>query len=146
MKHTITILFSSFLFIASVLMLHFSPDSGEPPAGSDSESVYELRTYTTHEGKLDALHMRFMDVTLRLFEKHGITNIGYWVPSDPELRENTLIYLVKHDNAEAAAASWDAFRADPEWQEAYRESRADGPIVAQVVSVYMTATEYSGMK
>lgn len=146
MKHTIPLLISSFLFIASVLMLHFSPDSGESPAVTDSESVYELRTYTTHEGKLDALHRRFMDHTLQLFEKHGITNIGYWVPTNPELRENTLIYLLKHDNAEAASASWDAFRADPDWQEAYRESRTDGPIVAQVESVYMTATEYSGIK
>ena len=75
-----------------------------------------------------------------------MTNIGYWIPSDPEMRENTLIFLLKHDNAEAAMASWDAFRADPEWQEAYRESHADGPIVAQAVSVYMTATEYSRMK
>lgn len=146
MKHAITLLFSSFFFIASVLMLHFSPDSGEPPAVTDSESVYELRTYTTHEGMLDALHLRFVDHTLQLFEKHGMTNIGYWIPSDPEMRENTLIFLLKHDNAEAAAASWDAFRVDPEWQEAYRESHEDGPIVAQAVSVYMTATEYSRMK
>lgn len=146
MKHAIPLLISSFLFITSVLMFHFFPDSVEPPAVTDSEIVYELRTYTTHDGMLDALHQRFADHTLQLFEKHGMTNIGYWVPSDPELRENTLIYLLKHDNADVASASWDAFRADPEWQEAYRESHTDGPIVAHVESVYMTATEYSGMK
>jgi len=146
MKQSLTILISSFLFIASVLMLNFSPDSGEQLIESNTDKVYELRTYTTHDGRLEALHRRFEDHTLRLFEKHGMTNIGYWVPSDPELRENTLIFILMHESADAARANWDAFRADPEWQQAYEDSHADGAIVAQAVSVYMNATEYSGMK
>ncbi|TVQ01435.1 MAG: NIPSNAP family protein [Balneolaceae bacterium] len=146
MKQALTILISSFLFFASVLMLNFSPDSGEQLIESNTDKVYELRTYTTHDGRLEALHRRFEDHTLRLFEKHGMTNIGYWVPSDPELRENTLIFILMHESADAARANWDAFRADPEWQQAYKDSHADGVIVAQAVSVYMNATEYSVMK
>src|SRR6056297_3734007 len=63
-------------------------------AGPDliSESlVYELRTYTTHDGKLDDLHARFANHTMELFEKHGMENIGYWTPMD---KENTLTYII----------------------------------------------------
>jgi len=115
-------------------------------AGPDliSESlVYELRTNTTHEGKLDDLHTRFEDYTMALFEKHGMTNIMYWSPQDPELSGNTLIYLLSHQSREAAEKSWDGFVNDEEWQQVYEASRADGPIVERVESVFMTKTPYS---
>lgn len=64
--------------------------------------VYELRTYTTNEGKLENLQSRFRDHTLRLFEKHGIKNIGYWMPTD---KGNTLTYLLQHNSREAAKLS-----------------------------------------
>ena len=108
--------------------------------------VYELRTYTTHEGRLDALHQRFRNHTIKLFEKHGMKNGMYWVPTDEKLSKNTLIYVVSHESREAAQKSWDAFRADPEWQKVRAESEKDGPIVAKVESVYMTLTDYSPVK
>lgn len=104
--------------------------------------VYELRTYTTHEGKLDDLHERFANHTMTLFEKHGMKNISYWTPMD---RENTLIYIISHESREAAEKSWDGFRNDPEWQKAYEDSRKDGPIVEKVESVFMKKTDYSPM-
>ena len=108
--------------------------------------LYELRTYTTHEGRLDALHQRFRNHTIKLFEKHGMKNGMYWVPTDEKLAKNTLIYVVSHDSREAAQKSWDAFRADPEWQKVRAESEKDGPIVSKVESVYMTLTDYSPVK
>lgn len=105
--------------------------------------VYELRTYTTHPGKLDALHARFRDHTVKLFEKHGMTNVGYWVPTDEEKSSNTLIYVLKHDSREAAKKSWGAFMNDPDWKAAYAASTADGKLVDTVESVYMNATDYS---
>jgi hypothetical protein len=105
--------------------------------------VFELRTYTTHEGKLDALQARFRDHTTRIFKKHHMTNVGYWVPQD---KPNTLIYIISHASREAAKANWDAFRADPEWQKVQKESEAGGKIVAKVESVYMDATDYSAIK
>ena len=105
--------------------------------------LFELRTYTTHDGKLADLHQRFENHTLALFEKHGMINIGYWIPEDPGLKDNTLIYIVSHESREAAEKSWDAFIADPEWQAAYEESRRDGPIVKNIVSVFMNRTPYS---
>ncbi len=125
------------------------------PADSDDNSfdkalmdnrIYEMRTYTTNEGKLDALHQRFSNHTMDLFEKHGMVNIGYWTPTDPSRAENTLIYIISHESREAAEKSWEAFRADPEWQEAYQASRVDGVIVKEVESVFMTETPYSPLK
>ena len=105
--------------------------------------LYELRTYTTHPGRLDALNARFRDHTLKLFEKHGMQNEMYWIPTDPALRENTLIYVVSHESKDAADKSWAEFRKDPEWIKARDASEKDGPIVKGVVSVYMTPTDYS---
>jgi hypothetical protein len=105
--------------------------------------VYELRTYTTHPGRLPALNKRFREHTMKLFEKHGMKNEMYWTPTDPERAENTLIYIVSHESQDAAKKSWAAFQADPEWQKARAESEADGKIVAKVESVFLTPTDYS---
>ena len=108
--------------------------------------VYELRTYTCHPGKLEALNARFRDHTLPLFKRHGMESIGYWVPQDPEKSKNTLIYILAHPSLEAAKKNWAAFQADPEWVKARAASEADGPIVQKVESVYMDPTEFSGLK
>ena len=108
--------------------------------------VFEIRTYTTHEGRLEALKKRFREHTTRLFEKHGMKNIGYWVPTDPPQNGNTLIYILEHSSREAAKKSWDGFRADPDWKRAAAESEKDGKIVSKVESVYMTATDFSAIK
>ena len=110
------------------------------------DRVFELRTYTAPEGKLPNLQARFRDHTMRIFEKHGITNVGYWVPQDAPLSESTLIYIIAHEDREAAKASWDDFRNDPEWQKVSRESQVDGRIVSNVESVFMDATGYSPLK
>jgi hypothetical protein len=117
-----------------------------PAAAQASGKVFELRTYTSPPGKLNELHARFRNHTLALFEKHGMTNVGYWVPADPPLRDNTLIYIVSHDSREAAARSWKAFMSDPEWQQVRTASEVNGRIVEKVDSVFMTAIDYSKIK
>lgn len=116
-------------------------------AGEEKEvktpRLYELRTYTTLPGRLDALNARFRDHTMKLFKKHGMTNEMYWIPTDPKLKDNTLIYIVSHESQEAADKSWAAFRADPEWIKARDASEKDGKIVEKVVSLFMTRTDYS---
>lgn len=108
--------------------------------------VYELRTYTTHPGKLDTLHARFRNHTIKLFEKHGMTNMMYWVPQDEPRKSNTLIYIVKHKSRQAAEASWKAFREDPAWIKVKTETEAPGPIVQKVESVFMDLAPYSPAK
>ena len=122
-----------------------------PPAiaAQTANRVFELRTYTAPEGKLDALNARFRDHTLALFKKHGITNIGYWTPQDAPTSQNTLVYLIAHQSREAAKKSWAAFQADPDWQKARTASEVNGPLTVRpggVMSVFLTPTDYSPMK
>lgn len=111
-----------------------------------AERVFELRTYTTHPGKLEALKSRFRDHTVKLFEKHGMTNIGYWVPQDAPLADNTLIYIVAHSSREAAKKSWAGFRDDADWAKARTASEKDGPINIKVESVFMNPVDFSAIK
>ncbi|MGW4125441.1 NIPSNAP family protein [Nocardia sp. NPDC004711] len=107
-------------------------------------SIFELRTYEAVPGKLDALLTRFRDHAAALFEKHGMTNIGFWVASD-EAGEptETLVYLVSHASREAAAKSWEAFWADPEWIAA----RSDGEqVTASATSKFLDPTDFSQLR
>jgi hypothetical protein len=108
--------------------------------------IFELRTYTSKEGKLENVLARFRDHTTKLFEKHGMQNIGYWVAADAPASQNTLIYVVAHKDRDAAKASWDAFRKDPEWIKAKDASEAQGAIVDKVTSVFMNPTDFSKIK
>ena len=110
------------------------------------KKVFEIRTYTANEGKLDALNARFRDHTIGIFANHGMKSVGYWVPQDAPLKQNTLIYILEHPSREAAAANWKAFGGDPEWQKAAAESEKQGKLVSKVESVFVEATDYSPIK
>jgi hypothetical protein len=106
--------------------------------------VYELRTYTTLPGRLPALHKRFAEHTMKLFEKHGMKNEMYWIPTDETRKDNTLIYVVSHESQDAADKSWKAFQADPDWIKVRDASEADGKILAKAPErVFMRLTDYS---
>ena len=112
-------------------------------AASDSASpVYEMRVYYSPEGKLDNLHARFRDHTLRIFEKHGIKSVAYFVPAG-ENPEHKLIYFLSFPSRAAREKAWKEFFADPEWQKAARESEANGKIVQKVENYFLTPTDYS---
>jgi hypothetical protein len=117
-----------------------------PAVAQDHGRVFELRTYTCYEGKLPDLLARFRDHTMRIFEKHGMTNIAYWVPQDSPAHENTLIYIIAHASREAAKQNWKEFASDPEWQKVQKDSEANGKIVSKVESVFMDPTDFSPLK
>lgn len=108
--------------------------------------IFEIRTYTAADGKLDNVLSRFRDHTCKLFEKHGMTNIAYFVPADEPDSKNTLVYILAHDSREAAKKSWDEFRNDPEWKQVREESEANGKIVLKTVSVFANPTDFSPLK
>jgi hypothetical protein len=108
--------------------------------------VFEIRTYTTPPGKLEALESRFRDHTIKVFNKYGMQSIGYWVPQDAPLKDNTLIYILAHESREAAAKSWASFRADPDWVKAKADSEKDGPLTTKVESVFVDPTDFSALK
>jgi len=122
------------------------PSCAQTEAATKEPRVFEIRTYTTLPDRLDALQTRFRDHTTRLFEKHGMTNIGYWTPTDEPRSKDTLVYILAHSSREAAKRSWDAFINDPEWHQARDASEKDGPIVSKIESMYLDATDYSPLK
>ena len=109
--------------------------------------VFELRTYTAPPGKLEALKTRFRDHTIRIFKRHNMEAIGYWVPQDPPLHDNTLIYVLMHASREDATKNWAEFQADPEWQRVRAESQKDGPLTTKTPdSVFMDPADFSPIK
>ena len=108
--------------------------------------VYELRTYTAEPGKLEALKARFRDHTIRIFKKHHMESVGYWVPSDSDASKNTLIYILKHPSRAEGEKNWEALRTDPEWVKAAAESEKNGKLVTKVDRVWMDATAFSLLK
>jgi hypothetical protein len=131
--------------------LHATDYSPEIKPSAKGGRVFEMRTYTAAPGKLDALNARFRDHTVKLFEKHGMTNIGYWTPmSDQKGADNTLIYILAHASREAAKESFAAMGKDPVWTAALKESeeKAGGPLTVKggVKSVFMEATDYSPIR
>lgn len=112
------------------------------PAES-STTVYELRVYHAAEGKLDDLLRRFREHTMALFEKHGIKNIAYWVPTDDPLKGKTLFYIIAHPSREAATANWKAFGDDPEWKRVKEASEVNGKLTDKIDSTFLTLTDFS---
>ena len=104
--------------------------------------VYEMRVYYAAPGKLDALHARFRDHTTKLFEKHGLKNVGYFVPAG-ENKERKLVYFISAPTRKARDESFKTFIADPDWKKAAAESEKDGRLVDKAESYFLTATDYS---
>lgn len=115
-------------------------------ADENDNRLFELRTYSTNDGKLPELHKRFRDHTNRLFEEHGMTLVGFWTPTEGPGAGNTLVYMLAYPDREAREKSWKAFLADPDWQAAFKASTADGRLVKKVESRFLAPTDYSPMK
>ncbi len=127
----------SLVFLAAVMLSTLVSAS----AAENDTRVFELRTYYAAPGKLDDLNQRFREHTTALFAKHGMTNLGYWMPI--ENPESKLVYLLSYPSREAREASWKAFMADPDWKKAQAASEVNGKLVAKVEQVFMTATDFS---
>src|SRR5262249_50186496 len=119
--------------IESVLLAatDYSPAIKPATAG---ERIFELRTYTMTPGNLDALNAPFRHHTMKLFEKHGMTNVASWTPLPGQKgADNTLAYILAHKSVEAAKASFDGFRKDPDWVAARKasEDKAGGSLTVK---------------
>ena len=111
---------------------------------ADKPAFFELRIYRAPAGKLPELLTRFRDHTVKLFAKHGMTNIGYWTPmEEKDGSQNTLVYFLGYPSLEAREKSWKDFMADPDWQAAHKASEVNGKLVEKVESIYLKPTEYS---
>jgi NIPSNAP len=112
-----------------------------------ADRVFEVRTYVASAGRFDAMMTRFRDHTLRFFTKHGMTSIGYWTPvAGTPGAGNTVMYILAHESREAAAKSWAAFNADPEWQKVRTDSLVGGNPVARADSYFVAPADFSPIK
>ena len=107
----------------------------------EKQRLYELRTYHAEPGKLDALLTRFRDHTCKLFEKHGMTNVAYFVPVDNQ--DNLLVYLLAYPDKEARDKAWKEFGSDEEWKKVVAASEAKGKLVGKIDELYLMPTEFS---
>jgi hypothetical protein len=107
--------------------------------------IYELRIYECVPGRLPDLNNRFSTITLKIWEKHGIQQAGFWTTIIGESNQ-TLYYMLKFDSLADREAKWNAFQADPEWHAARAKTEANGPIVANVKNFILGPTPYSAVK
>ncbi len=108
-------------------------------------ALYELRVYYCLPGRLPALLKRFETITLKLWDKHGIKQAGFWTVAVGDSNQ-ALYYLVQWDSLADREKKWAAFQADPEWQAKRAETEKDGPIVAKVVNSILQPTAFSSVK
>jgi hypothetical protein len=118
--------------------MRLTPYSPQPQLGSN---VYELRVYDAMPGKLPALHDRFANHTMQLFKKHGMDNVAYW--TEDIGTSNRLVYMLGYPDLGAREKSWNAFQADPAWQQARAESEKNGPLVRVSRHTILRLTPYS---
>lgn len=107
--------------------------------------IYELRVYRTNPGKMPALLARFANHTLRIFEKHGIRQAGFWTTVVGE-STNDLTYMLAWESMAERETRWNAFAADPEWLRLRTESEKDGAINANVTNSFLAPTAFSSVK
>jgi NIPSNAP len=107
--------------------------------------IYELRIYRALPNRMPALLKRFESATIRIWEKHGIRQAGFWTTIIGE-SNNDLTYLLAWESLGEREKKWGAFATDPEWIEARNESEKDGPIVANIVSSFLQPTSFSSVR
>ena len=107
--------------------------------------IYELRVYHCVPGRLPALTKRFDTITLKLWEKHGIRQAGFWtVLIGPN--NHHLYYLIEWKDMAERDQKWGAFMVDPEWLEKRAETERNGPLVQRVENMLLAPTSYSKVK
>lgn len=107
--------------------------------------IYEIRVYRCVPGRLPALLKRFETITLKLWEKHGIKQAGFWTTLVGE-SNNDLIYLLAWESLAERERIWTAFSTDPEWLEKRAGTEKDGPIVQTLSNQILAPTAFSSVK
>jgi hypothetical protein len=107
--------------------------------------LYEMRVYHCIPGRLPALLKRFETKTLKIWEKHGIRQAGFFTTVVGESNQQ-LVYFLAWDSLAERERKWSAFMADQEWINARAETEKDGQIVERVINQILTPTVFSSVK
>ncbi|MSQ72686.1 MAG: NIPSNAP family protein [Betaproteobacteria bacterium] len=107
--------------------------------------LYELRTYTSLPGRMPDLLRRFETMTLPMWEKHGIRQVGFWTTViGPD--NLVLYYMLQWASLADREQKWHTFLADPEWAAARAETERNGPLLSRVSNEILTPTTFSKLK
>ena len=107
--------------------------------------IHELRIYEAVPGRLPDLNKRFSTITLKIWEKHGIKQAGFWTVLVGD-GNHDLHYMLAWESLADRETKWNAFQADPEWHAARAQTEANGPIVAKVTNYMLAPTPYSSVQ
>ena len=107
--------------------------------------IYESRVYHCIPGRLPALLKRFENVTLKLWEKHGIKQAGFFTTLIGASNQE-LTYFLAWESLADRETKWNAFQSDPDWIAARAKSEEDGQIINNIVSQLLVPTAFSSVK
>src|SRR5450432_2570845 len=136
--------FLSALLLAISILAGSAAETNTVPASpsiAPDSRCFELRTYYTAPGKLEALNARFRDHTCALFKKHGMEVVGFWLPTVQPAAGEKLVYMLAYPSRAAATQAWKDFNNDPEWKKVRSDSEANGKIVLKADSLFLSATD-----
>jgi len=107
--------------------------------------IYELRVYHAVPGRLPDLLKRFDSITLKIWQRHGIEQAGFWTTLVGDSNQ-ALYYLLKWESLAEREKKWNTFQADPEWHRQRAETEANGPIVQRVANSFLAPTSFPSVK
>jgi NIPSNAP protein len=107
--------------------------------------IYETRVYRAVPGRMPALLKRFETITLKIWEKHGIRQAGFFTTLVGDSNQE-LTYLLAWESLAERETKWNAFQADPEWIAARAKTEADGQIVSSIANQLLQPTSFSSVK
>lgn len=107
--------------------------------------IHELRIYHCAPGRLPALNQRFQNITLKMWEKHGIRQVGFWTVLIGESNHD-LYYMLEWASLADRETKWNAFSSDPEWIAARAETEKEGPLLTHFSNYMLQPTSYSKLK
>lgn len=124
----------------------YSPDPFQFQNAGGTPGVFEERIYRARNARTFAgVNRRFNDHTVRIFGRHGITPVGFWTV-EIGADQPSLYYLVRFDDLADYNPKWNAFRADPEWQQVREDSEKDGNLLLWIRSTILAPTAFSPMR
>ena len=140
-KYKVTVGLLAMTFTAGVLV-----GQATQVKAAGKNRVLEIRTYTTHPGRLPALVERMGHGEGEVFARLGMKPMGFFVANEAPKSENTFVYILSHENREKAKENWAKFREDAQWKEVRERSEVAGPIVAKAETIFVDPTDYSPLK
>jgi hypothetical protein len=107
--------------------------------------IYEMRVYHAVPGRLPDLLKRFDTYTLKIWEKHGIKQAGFFTTLIGENNQQ-LVYFLQWESLADREKKWGAFMVDQEWLAVRAETEKNGQIVAKVINQMLAPTSFSSVK